>query len=255
MIYPGLVSITFRQLQPADVVNLVSRAGLSAIEWGGDVHVPHGDIKQAANAKMMTLDAGLQVAAYGSYYRVGHPEAGLFEATLETAYELGAPVIRVWPGKQGSNVADEAYWDLVVADSRRIADFAAQVGINIVYEFHAKTLTDTATSTLRLLNAVAHDNIKSLWQPPRYSTLEDNLSSLDAVLPWLHNLHLFSWHQETGERLPLAAEQAKWQQYLHKASTTGRDHFALLEFVKGDSPEQFLEDAATLKKWLSALIH
>lgn len=252
MIIPGLVSITFRQLQPPDVINLVSRAGLTGIEWGGDVHVPHGDVKRAATVKMMTLDAGLQVAAYGSYYRVGHPEAGLFEATLETAYELGAPVIRVWPGKQGSDMADEAYWEAVIADSRRIADFAAQVDIKIAYEFHAKTLTDSTTSALRLLESVAHDNVRSLWQPPRYSQLADNLNSLDAILPWLHNLHLFSWHQETGKRLPLAAEQTKWQQYLSKAHTTGRDHFALLEFVKNDSPEQFLEDAATLKAWLKS---
>ena len=50
------------------------------------------------------------VAAYGSYYRVGHPKTGPFEAVLASAAALGAPHIRVWPGSQGSDSADEAYF-------------------------------------------------------------------------------------------------------------------------------------------------
>ena len=44
----GLVSVTFRKLTPEKIIELVSEAGLNAIEWGGDVHVPHGDLKRAA---------------------------------------------------------------------------------------------------------------------------------------------------------------------------------------------------------------
>ena len=33
--------------------------------------------------------------------------------------------------------------------------------------------------------------------------------------------------------------------------TTSRHHFALLEFVKDDTPENFLQDAATLMAWLA----
>ena len=39
MIYPGLVSITFRKLQPDAIIKLVAQAGLTGIEWGGDVYV------------------------------------------------------------------------------------------------------------------------------------------------------------------------------------------------------------------------
>jgi hypothetical protein len=44
MIQTGLVSITFRQLSPPAIIDLVRQAGLEGIEWGGDVHVPHGDL-------------------------------------------------------------------------------------------------------------------------------------------------------------------------------------------------------------------
>ena len=40
MIRGGLVSITFRKLSPRAIIDLVTRANLIGIEWGGDVHVP-----------------------------------------------------------------------------------------------------------------------------------------------------------------------------------------------------------------------
>ena len=143
MLYAGLVSITFRQLTPKQVIELVTKAQLQGIEWGGDIHVPHGDIPQAKVVRQMTIDANLAIAAYGSYYRSGHPETGPFEAVLETAVELGASTIRVWAGNQGTDYPDTVYHNLVVKDTQRIADLAAEAGIEIAYEFHGNTLTDT----------------------------------------------------------------------------------------------------------------
>lgn len=108
-LHSGLVSVTFRKLSPPAIIALVQQAGLLGIEWGGDIHVPHGDLPQARQVRQMTLDAGIQVAAYGSYYRVGHPESGPFEAVLETAGVLGAPTLRVWAGQQASAEASPAY--------------------------------------------------------------------------------------------------------------------------------------------------
>jgi sugar phosphate isomerase/epimerase len=250
MFTPGFVSITFRQLSPQEIVDLVVRAGLTGIEWGGDVHVPHGDEAVARSVRSLTEDAGLRVAAYGSYYRVGHKETGPFEAVLACAVALGAPLIRVWAGTQGTDTADAAYFEQVVEDSRRIADLAAGAGIPIVYEFHRNTLTDTNAAARRLLETVDHPNVRSYWQPPRGYSVAENLAGIDAVLPWLAGLHVFNWDRATFARLPLA-DAAEWPQYLSKAATTGRDMVALIEFVRGDTPEQFLADAAALKEWIA----
>ncbi|MGC9393646.1 MAG: sugar phosphate isomerase/epimerase family protein [Anaerolineae bacterium] len=249
MIRSGLVSITFRQLIPQAIVNLVAQSGLDAIEWGGDVHMPHGDIAQARLVRKMTEDAGLTVAAYGSYYRVGHNEPVPFEAVVESAVALGAPTIRVWAGKQGTATADEAYWARVVEDARAIGDLAQQVGIVVAYEYHDNTLTDTNAGALRLLRTVAYDNVRTYWQPPGGTTLDENLAGLDAILPWLANVHVFSWREINGqrERMLLDAKADEWAQYLSKVATTGRDHFAMIEFVRDDDPANFLKDAETLK--------
>jgi sugar phosphate isomerase/epimerase len=255
MIRSALVSITFRKLSPAEIVGLVQRVGLDGVEWGGDIHVPHGDLSRAGEVRRMTEDAGLQVSAYGSYYRVGHEDPCPFERIVETAVALGAPVIRVWAGKQGSEGSDAAYRDLVVETSRRIADQAADARVAVAYEFHGNTLTDTNASARQLLEEVGHDNIRSYWQPPRGATVAYCLEGLDAIRPWLLHVHAFTWREpkEKGgpaERLPLAEGKASWARYLQAVADVGHDCFVELEFVRGDAPEQFLEDAATLREWL-----
>jgi 3-dehydroshikimate dehydratase len=249
MIRSGLVSITFRRLTPRTIIGLVAQAGLDAIEWGGDVHVPHGDVTQAHCVRQMTEDAGLTIAAYGSYYRVGHGEPVPFEAVVESAVALGAPTIRVWAGKIGSAQADKAYWARVVEGSRAIGDLAQQAGIVIAYEYHGNTLTDTDASALRLLETVAHDNVKTYWQPPDNATLDENLAGLNAILPWLANVHVFGWREINGqrERALLDAKADEWRHYLDAVATTGRDHFAMIEFVCDDDPGNFLKDPETLK--------
>lgn len=249
-IYPGLVSITFRQLSTTEIIDLVVQAGLTGIEWGGDIHVPHGDVVTARGVCHQTIDAGLEVAAYGSYYRVSHEETGPFDAVLASAVALDAPTIRVWAGRQGTDSADEAYWQAVIEDSRRIADLAAAEGITIAYEFHGNTLTDTNDTARTLLERVARPNVRSLWQPPRYSTVDYNLTGIDTVTPWLENIHVFQWHRESGARKALAVGETDWQQYLGKVKQVAGNRYALLEFVEDDDPDAFLRDAAILKVWL-----
>ena len=65
----GLVSVTFRSLTWRQTLELARQAGLTAIEWGGDIHVPHGALTHARQVGAATCQAGLRVAAYGSYYR------------------------------------------------------------------------------------------------------------------------------------------------------------------------------------------
>ena len=138
----GLVSITFRKLTPAEIIALVKQTPLAGIEWGGDIHVPHGDVKRAAEVGRMTRDAGLAVSAYGSYY--GETDRLVFERVLDSAVALGAPVIRIWAGRKGS----------------------AAAGRQIAFEFHGGSLADTPESCLRLLQAVNHPAVFTYWQPP-----------------------------------------------------------------------------------------
>ena len=197
----------------------------------------------------MTQHAGLRVAAYGSYYCVGSESSISFDAVLETAAELNAPTIRVWAGDRSSAQADEAYWNTIVAESRRIGDMAAALGITVSFEFHGNTLTDTNASAVRLLTSIDHRAVKAYWQPPVGKGFEYRLDGLRTVLPWLTNVHVFSWEYDCT-RLMLGEGQTEWQTYLSELVSDDQDHFALIEFVKDDDPAMFLQDAAVLASWL-----
>jgi 3-dehydroshikimate dehydratase len=254
MIYGGLVSITFRKLAPREIVDLVVESGLQGIEWGGDIHVPHGDVSKARTVRVMTEDAGLQISAYGSYYRVGYEDPCPFEAVLESTVALGTSIVRVWAGRVGTDAADEETWERVIKDSRRIGDLAAEAGVTVVYEFHGGTLTDTNASARSLLERVGHKDVQTYWQPPRGADLGTCLEGLEGIMPWLTHVHVFSWREPEQRgpaiRLPLADGEDAWSHFLPVIASSGRDCFAEIEFVRDDDPAQFLEDAATLSRWL-----
>ncbi|MDR1283744.1 MAG: sugar phosphate isomerase/epimerase [Opitutaceae bacterium] len=263
MILPGLVSVTFRKLAPADIVALVRQAGLAGIEWGGDVHVPHGDLARAREVRELTEQAGLRAAAYGSYYRAGQSESdGLpFSRVLDTALELGAPTIRVWPGGKASAEVSDQERARIVADLERIAGLAVARGVTVSTEFHSGSLTDTNESARQLLfDEARHPALLTCWQPHNGEEAAPALRGLKAVLPRVGNLHVFHWWPTSADRRPLAEGAERWRAYLAEVgkspvsasvSAGGGERFALLEFVPGDTPEAFLRDAETLKQWLA----
>jgi sugar phosphate isomerase/epimerase len=258
MFKSGLCSITFRDRSRDEVVNLCVQAGVKAIEWGGDVHVPHGDADAAAEARALCDAAGLECLSYGSYYRVGHSEdEGLsFDTVLKTAVTLKVACIRVWAGMKEDHQADDAYLKMIVEESRRIAALAATEQISIAYEFHCGTLTNSNESALRLMKAVDHPNVFIYWQPPYDGEAFDYaVEGIRMLKPWIYNIHLYYWHLLNAEtkgadRRPLAEASDKLAVYVKECARAGIRQAALIEFVRDGKPEQFLEDAEVLNNAL-----
>src|ERR1035441_2206467 len=120
MIIPGLVSITFRSLAPEEIIRLAAQAGVQSIEWGGDVHVPAGEVDRAREVGRRTREAGLMVSAYGSSSRLGRGGGGGGEGN--------------WSREDRREIIDDAL---------RVAEMAGRAGIPLSLEYHGGTLTDT----------------------------------------------------------------------------------------------------------------
>jgi sugar phosphate isomerase/epimerase len=245
----GVVSVTFRKLSPARVIALAQQARLDAIEWGGDVHVPVGDISGAREVGRMTRDAGLDPLSYGSYYIAGLPKTP-FAHVLETAAALGAGNIRIWAGEKGSKESNEAQRGRVVDDIRAAATLAEISGITVSLERHGGTLTDTPSSGLQLFHELNHGNVRAYWQPAVDLSHEAALAELRTLMPWLSSVHVFRWVPGGAERLSLSEGLDDWREYLATIKASPRQHAALLEFVRGDSAEAFLKDAQELRRML-----
>ncbi len=250
---PGLVSVTFRTLTPEQIVALVQRAGLVGIEWGGDVHVPHGDTALASRTRKMTADAGLVVSAYGSYYRCAAPadKTPTWDAVMASAAALGTTTIRVWAGINGSADAGADDRARVIEDLKRICQLAAAQRMTVDLEYHGGTLTDTLASTLSLLQAAGAPNLRTFWQPRHGVSAEGSVADIRALSRWLSNVHVFHWWPTSADRKPLADGVDRWREFLAALPNDGKSRFASLEFVSCDDPEQFIRDARTLREVLA----
>ena len=247
MFKTGIVSITFRNLDPKTIADLTVQAGLDAVEWGGDIHVPPTDIANASAVGEMTRAAGLVNISYGSYFKAGYSEQADFAAEVAAAKALGAPNIRIWAGKLGSDAEENR---AAVADSiRACAQACAAQNMTLSLERHRGTLTDTPDSALRLIDEVAHENLRLYWQPDQAQEVDYNVDSLRRLLPYVSNVHVFSWKGK--DKFPLEAGEAAWKQYIDILASDGREHGMLMEFVCDGTEAQYLRDAVTLKKWLA----
>ena len=240
----GLVSVSFRQKTPLEICRLCQKAHLSAIEWGGDVHCPPE--ADAASVRKMTLDHGLEISSYGSYYRVGQ-SMDAFKANLETAVNLGAPVMRVWGGQHGSHEMSENERAETVDTLIKCAELSGQAHVTLTLEYHGGTLTDDRASVRRLIEETKDATaLKFYWQPRWDWPLGSRLESLEEALTRLSHLHVFTWKPDYS-RLPLSDGEEMWTRVFERVP---KSTYALLEFVQDDSDEALLRDAAVLNRWI-----
>ena len=250
MIRPGLCSVTLRALGPDEVIRLAVAAELEAIEWGADVHLPPGDLASATALGRRCRDAGIDCASYGSYLFAGRLAPGGVVAVLDSAVALGAPNVRVWTDWVGPE-PEAAVRGRIVDELREITSEAVQHRLTVSLEFHPGTLTETAGSTLALLDEVGAPDLFTYWQPPTGLSVDGLLASWQAVRHRVSHLHVFRWHSHE-ERLPLAEGEDLWPTLLDDVSPTAWpfDRVAFLEFVRNDDPAQVAADARVLRGWL-----
>lgn len=247
MLTSGLVTVTFRQFDIPKICTAAKNAGLKLLEWGGDIHVPPMNTDAVTLAKSCSADSGLIIDTYGSYYRCSGTDEDI-ASTVETAAALGAKNLRVWAGTSGTADTDEITRQSVTENLRKVCLAASKHGLTVSPEFHGGTLTDHWESAVRLANDVDEENLQLYWQPNQYRDDDYNLTALRAVLPWLSNVHVFTWVGR--DWFPLMDGERMWRQYIDVIAADGKDHGMLMEFVLNHAEDQLYRDAEVLHRWL-----
>lgn len=248
---PGLCSVTFRKLSPAEVAVLAVGAGVAAVEWGGDLHVPQGNLAAAREVRRLTEGSGLVVSSYGSY--LAPPTDGLaaFRPVLATALALGARHIRIWPGTRGRDSADYSEAERAEAAGliREMGRLAGAEGVTIGLECHPQSLTDYCPSAASLMAAIGQPDTYLYWQPRPGMPVEEALAEIPVLGPEICHLHVFAW-DAAKTRYPLADQRAQWRRMMD-AIPAGRwtgERYAMIEFVRDDDPAQFARDVTVLRE-------
>lgn len=254
MLRPGLVSISFRALSPRDLISACAKSQLEAIEWGADVHAPPDNLENARQVGQMTRDAGLEVAAYGSYWRCDETP---FEPILEAALAMCAPLIRVWAGKVDARESTRAGWTQTSQRLAAATALAREANVQVATEFHGGTLTSSGASARRLMQSSEQTQLSTLWQPLRCgpdfeAQIEENVAELHCVAPCLSNVHVYEWADDAEgkrQRLPLS-QSAGWPRYVEELRQIGGSRWLLLEFVPNDDPAILAREAAALRGFI-----
>ena len=246
MMKSGLVSATFKSQNASYVVETAVKAGLEAIEWSENHHIPKGDLAFAGQVARMTRDAGIDAAGYGSYFRLGQ---GMdIRPSLDTASAMGIRQMRIWAGTKASADVPEAERDRMMGELAEVCSIASGYGIVLNLEWHKNTLTDTNASGLSVLKDIDSPWLRTLWQPTQALSFEERAEGLSMIMPYLSYMHVYYW--DASGRRPLSEGTEHWRRYMSLLEPK-KEYYALLEFVKEDSEEQFFKDAETLKEIIS----
>lgn len=253
MFQSGLVSVSFRELSPEEIIELTARAGLDCIEWGGDLHLPPADVERAHMVAERTQAAGLRISSYGSYFRIGVTPIEQFADILATATALSAPLVRVWAYDRYLDDGCGKLWGILVESARKIAEMAAKAGITVCLECHNRTLTEDYHGALRFLQAVGHPALRMYWQPNEHRDFAYNLEAASALAPYTECIHTFYWDAQGHYRL--ADGMNEWRAYLSvfRELLPNKPLPLLLEFMPDNRVESLPTEAETLKKLIEVV--
>ena len=222
----GLVSVSFRQHTPREILEAVKQVGLTCIEWGSDVHAPCHDNERLYEIAEMQKEYGIECSSYGTYFRFGETPIEELEHYIAAAKILGTDVLRLWCGtKSGEKFSDEEKQELT-AQCKKAAEIAEKEGVTLCMECHKDTYTERLEDALALMSEIDSSHFRMYWQPFQWQTVEKNLEYAEAIAHYTRHIHVFQWKEKLRFSLNDGIEE--WQGYLSKFDTP---RTLLLEFM------------------------
>ena len=245
----GLVSVTYRKKTVEEIIDITKKAGLDGIEWGGDIHVPCNDIENAKRVKKLTDEAGLEVFAYGSYYKIGQCEnyKEEFEKVLSTAEVLKTDVIRIWGGTKAIYKYEKEEAEKLKEETKEIVKMAKEKNIKVAFECHPDTITEHYESALEFLSQI--DGIYLYWQQHQGLDFETNVNALKAYLPYVVNVHTF--YRENFIKVSIERGYDYWKEWLEILKSANRPINLMFEFFPEETDEWLFNETKVMNKLLA----
>lgn len=239
----GLVSITFRDKTPEEILSAMKDTGLSFIEWGSDVHAPKDDIERLEGIAALQKKYNVICSSYGTYFRLGVTPINELEGYINAAKILGTNILRLWCGDKNSQDYSIGEKEALFFTCKKAKDIAEKHNVILCMECHNSTYTNKKDSAVELMNAVNSEAFKMYWQPNQLCSFEENLAYAKAISACSKHIHVFNWNGE--EKFPLISGIDMWQKYLE---CFNNDKVLLLEFMPDNRIESLKSESDALRK-------
>ncbi len=236
----GLVSVSFRDKTPREILEKMKQAGLFCIEWGSDVHCVPEKAKEIFN---LQKEYGIKCSSYGTYFRLGVTPIEELKQYIDAAKILGTNILRLWCGDKNSQDYSESEKEALFSQCRQAEKIARDSGVILCMECHNKTYTNKKESALELMQTVGSPHFKMYWQPNQYTSVQENIAYATLLSPYTEHIHVFNWKQK--EKFPLADAKDIWKKYL---DCFEGDRTLLLEFMPDGRIESLKTEADALRE-------
>lgn len=244
----GLVSVSFRDRSPHEILAAMKQTGLSSIEWGSDIHAPVGDTARLRELAELQQEFGISCSSYGTYFKFGKTPIEELEQYILAAKILNTDLLRLWCGcKSGADMTAEEK-DELLRQCRIAEALARKHGVTLCMECHKKTFTERLEDALWLMKQIDSPHFRMYWQPFQWKSIEDNLTYAHSISPYTTHIHVFQWKGE--DAFPLSDGIEEWQSYLKQFSTP---RTLLLEFMPDGRMESLPTEATALKTIIGGL--
>lgn len=238
----GLVSVSFRQNTPREILDAMRGAGLSLIEWGSDVHAPQKDTERVREIAELQREYGVRCSSYGTYFRLGETMICELEDYIRAAKILETDVLRLWCGRKSGDRMTQEERDRLLSDCKKAAKIAEQHGVTLCMECHRNTFTENPNDAVLLMETVNSPRFRMYWQPFQWQTAEENVKNVKKLAPYTEHIHVFNWKGD--KKLPLCEAVAEWRGYLAELSSP---RTLLLEFMPNGSIDELFCEVDALK--------
>ena len=238
----GLVSVSFRDRTPEEILKAMKLAGLSWIEWGSDVHAPCENVEGLRRLAEMQAKYGVQCSSYGTYFKIGVTPMESLPAYIDAAKILGTRILRLWCGDRCGAEMTEEERQAFLPLCREAARIAEKKDAILCMECHKGTFTERPEDAVLLMQTVRSSHFRMYWQPFQWQSVQENIENAKAIAPFTEHIHVFHWKQD--EKLPLSEATDEWRKYL---SEFAMPHTLLLEFMPHDRLEELAAEAYALR--------
>ena len=238
----GLVSISFRNHTPKEILKEMKKSGLLSIEWGSDVHAPQNDLEKVKEVASLQKEYDIVCSSYGTYFKLGETDISQLTDYINAAKVLGTNILRLWCGtKSGKNMTLSERENLI-NECKKAAKIAKENDVILCMECHQNTFTENLEDTMFLLKSVNSSNFKMYWQPFQWQECNENIKIAKEISPYSEHIHVFNWDKD--KRYPLIKAKDEWTKYLKEFSN---NKTLLLEFMPDDRIESLEKETEALK--------
>ncbi|MBO5454562.1 MAG: TIM barrel protein [Clostridia bacterium] len=239
----GLVSISFRDKTPLEILIAMKKCNLNYIEWGSDVHAPCNDKENLENIKKLQDEFNIICSSYGTYFRLGVNDTKELPDYINAAKNLGTDILRLWCGNKGSEEYTNDEKNILFEECKKASRIAEKHNVKLCMECHNNTYTDTKEGAFELMEYVNSPAFRMYWQPNQFKTFDENISYAKLLSLYTEHIHVFNW--DGKNKYPLNNAIDTWKTYL---SCFGEDKTLLLEFMPDDKIESLKTEADSLFK-------